>query len=180
MGRIAQYQNDRLPLGEILEAFPEEITEIVPKQTIRLKRELSTCEEAKTMRIYYAMSAGLPGWFAKKLGEEEIPKELTRILRESRWLMDAINNNTKEELPVAQVKAIPITRLHDFVELKKRGNKYSASCPFHKDKTPSFLINENNLFYCFSCHAKGDAIEFYKKLHNVSFPDAVKAMKAYL
>ena len=62
----------------------------------------------------------------------------------------------------------------DHVKLKKRGRKYEGLCPFHEEKTPSFSIDpEKGLFYCFGCHAGGDAIKFVMELDRLSFPEAV-------
>jgi DNA primase len=53
-----------------------------------------------------------------------------------------------------------------FLSLKQKGNSYSALCPFHAEKTPSFTIDcDKDLFYCFGCGAAGDLIEFYVKYH---------------
>jgi len=65
----------------------------------------------------------------------------------------------------------------DHVKLKKRGRKYEGLCPFHEEKTPSFSIdNEKGLFYCFGCHAGGDAIKFVMELDRLSFPEAVERL----
>ncbi|MEY3281949.1 MAG: hypothetical protein RL674_1934, partial [Pseudomonadota bacterium] len=43
------------------------------------------------------------------------------------------------------------------VPLKKMGANYSARCPFHNEKTPSFSVNRNKqFFHCFGCHASGN------------------------
>ncbi len=65
----------------------------------------------------------------------------------------------------------------DHVKLKKRGRKYEGLCPFHEEKTPSFSIDpEKGLFYCFGCHAGGDAIKFVMELERLSFPEAVERL----
>jgi len=65
----------------------------------------------------------------------------------------------------------------DHVKLKKRGRKYEGLCPFHEEKTPSFSIdNEKGLFYCFGCHAGGDAIKFVMELERLNFPEAVERL----
>jgi len=65
----------------------------------------------------------------------------------------------------------------DHVKLKKRGRKYEGLCPFHEEKTPSFSIDpEKGLFYCFGCHAGGDAIKFVMELERLNFPEAVERL----
>ncbi len=52
-----------------------------------------------------------------------------------------------------------------------------APCPFHQEKTPSFHVDDRKgFYYCFGCHAKGDAISFLKEQENVSFIEAVELM----
>lgn len=61
------------------------------------------------------------------------------------------------------------------VQLKKQGKNLMGHCPFHRDDTPSFAVNEQKqFFYCFSCHRSGNVFGFLQQLHNLSFPDAVR------
>jgi DNA primase len=54
-----------------------------------------------------------------------------------------------------------------------------APCPFHQEKTPSFHVDDRKgFYYCFGCHAKGDAISFVTELENVSFIEAVRMLAA--
>ncbi len=55
--------------------------------------------------------------------------------------------------------------------------EYWACCPFHSEKTPSFHIKEHEGFFkCFSCEAGGGTIQFYQKIYNASFPEAVEKL----
>ena len=52
-----------------------------------------------------------------------------------------------------------------------------APCPFHQEKTPSFHVNDKEgYYYCFGCHAKGDAISFVRETENVNFMEAVEIL----
>jgi DNA primase len=63
------------------------------------------------------------------------------------------------------------------VKLKKSGKNYSARCPFHEEKTPSFSVNpEKQFYYCFGCGAGGNAIGFVMDYENVDFPQAVESL----
>ncbi len=54
-----------------------------------------------------------------------------------------------------------------------------APCPFHQEKTASFHVDDRKgFYYCFGCHAKGDAISFVKETENVDFMEAVKILAA--
>ena len=63
------------------------------------------------------------------------------------------------------------------VPLKKKGKEYSACCPFHSEKTPSFTVSQNKQFYhCFGCKANGSAIGFLMEYEHLSFPDAIEEL----
>ena len=63
------------------------------------------------------------------------------------------------------------------VPLKKQGNNYTACCPFHQEKTPSFSVNqERQFYYCFGCGAGGNAIGFIMDFDKVDFPIAVETL----
>jgi len=54
-----------------------------------------------------------------------------------------------------------------------------APCPFHQEKTASFHVDDRKgFYYCFGCHAKGDAIAFVRESENVDFIEAVKILAA--
>jgi DNA primase len=65
----------------------------------------------------------------------------------------------------------------DHVTLKKAGKNYRGLCPFHSEKTPSFMVNEEKqIFHCFGCGAGGDVFTFLMKVGNFSFPQAVEEL----
>lgn len=63
------------------------------------------------------------------------------------------------------------------VQLRKTGRNYSALCPFHDEKTPSFSVNpDKQFYYCFGCGAGGNAIGFLMDYERVDFPQAVETL----
>ncbi|MBC8269042.1 MAG: DNA primase [Rhodospirillaceae bacterium] len=63
------------------------------------------------------------------------------------------------------------------VRLTHKGNEHQGLCPFHKEKTPSFTLNEEKGFYhCFGCGAHGSAIDFVMNMDGLSFPEAVERL----
>ena len=63
------------------------------------------------------------------------------------------------------------------ISLKKSGKNYSACCPFHKEKTPSFSVQpERQFYYCFGCGAGGNAIGFIMNFDQTDFPQAVASL----
>ena len=75
-------------------------------------------------------------------------------------------------------KRIDITDfIREYLQLKKVGINYSALCPFHEEKTPSFMVSpERQSFRCFGCGESGDVISFYQKIEGLSFPEALKLL----
>ena len=64
------------------------------------------------------------------------------------------------------------------VKLIRRGREYVGLCPFHKEKTPSFTVNEDKGFYhCFGCAAHGDVITFVMGFAGCSFREAVEDLR---
>lgn len=65
----------------------------------------------------------------------------------------------------------------DYVTLKKTGKNYKGLCPFHSEKTPSFMVNEEKqIFHCFGCGEGGDVFTFLMKAGQFSFPQAVEEL----
>jgi DNA primase len=64
-----------------------------------------------------------------------------------------------------------------FVNLRKAGQNWKGLCPFHSEKTPSFMVNpRKGIFHCFGCGAGGDGFGFLMKVDRLSFPEAVRAL----
>lgn len=65
----------------------------------------------------------------------------------------------------------------DYVSLKKSGKYYKGLCPFHSEKTPSFMVSEGKqIFHCFGCGEGGDVFTFLMKIKNLTFPEAVEEL----
>jgi len=64
-----------------------------------------------------------------------------------------------------------------YVKLKKAGANFSACCPFHNEKTPSFTVSPSKQFYhCFGCGAHGNAIGFLMEYSGLAYPEAIRAL----
>lgn len=64
-----------------------------------------------------------------------------------------------------------------YLQLKKAGQNYKALCPFHNEKTPSFMVNpERQIFKCFGCGEGGDVFEFLMKMENLDFKEALEIL----
>src|ERR1700759_4950087 len=64
-----------------------------------------------------------------------------------------------------------------YLPLKRAGTNFTALCPFHKEKTPSFNVTPHKqIFHCFGCHKGGDVFKFVQEYENIGFMDAVRRL----
>lgn len=78
---------------------------------------------------------------------------------------------------VAEVKGKTdiVSVIGERIELKKAGRNFKANCPFHGERTPSFMVSsELQIFKCFGCDAKGDVFTFLERFEGMDFPEALK------
>ena len=63
----------------------------------------------------------------------------------------------------------------EFVTLRKAGINYKGLCPFHDDKTPSFMVSPTKgICHCFACGKGGNAVNFLMEHEQISYPDALR------
>src|SRR3954465_5478845 len=73
------------------------------------------------------------------------------------------------------VEILPI--VEDYVQLRKAGGTYKGLCPFHQERTPSFIVTPaRGTFKCFSCGEGGDAISFVQRMDNLDFVGAIETL----
>ncbi len=66
-----------------------------------------------------------------------------------------------------------VAYISTFVPLRRAGGRFVGRCPFHEEKTPSFSVRPDGLFYCFGCGAGGDILRFIELKEGVEFPEAL-------
>ncbi len=67
--------------------------------------------------------------------------------------------------------------ISEYVSLKPSGKGYKGLCPFHQEKTPSFMVDSGRqIFHCFGCGEGGNIFTFIMKMEKVKFPEAVKIL----
>ena len=65
--------------------------------------------------------------------------------------------------------------VNEYVQLKRKGTTYTACCPFHNEKTPSFYVTPaRGIFKCFGCGKAGDAVRFVMEIDGISYPEALR------
>ncbi|HEU4929284.1 MAG TPA: CHC2 zinc finger domain-containing protein, partial [Candidatus Krumholzibacteria bacterium] len=64
-----------------------------------------------------------------------------------------------------------------YVDLKRAGSNFKGLCPFHKERTPSFVVSpDRQTFHCFGCGKGGNVFHFLMEMDGVSFPEAVREL----
>ena len=77
---------------------------------------------------------------------------------------------------IAALRDVPLPVLvADYVTLRKSGPRWTAPCPFHKERTASFTVYKDH-YYCFGCGAKGSSVDFLMRVENLPFPRAAEAV----
>jgi len=86
------------------------------------------------------------------------------------FIPDEVIEEIRERADIIEV-------ISDYVALKKAGRNYKGLCPFHQEKTPSFMVNqEKQLFHCFGCGVGGNIFTFLMKYEQSSFVEAARAL----
>ncbi len=84
------------------------------------------------------------------------------------------SDNTLEQIRAA---SDIVDVIGGYLPLKRAGGNFTALCPFHKEKSPSFNVNPHKqIFHCFGCHKGGDVFTFVKEYENIGFVDAVRRL----
>lgn len=74
----------------------------------------------------------------------------------------------KQKLPIAEF-------IRSYLQLSPAGKNFKALCPFHSEKTPSFIVSpERNTWHCFGCGEGGDIFSFVMRYENIEFPEALR------
>lgn len=65
----------------------------------------------------------------------------------------------------------------NYVELKKAGGNYKAPCPFHDEKSPSFVVSpQKQIYHCFGCGSGGDSVKFVMEYEKLNYPEALEKL----
>jgi len=80
---------------------------------------------------------------------------------------------------VAQIreKIDIVSLISEYIPLKKAGRNFKTNCPFHNEKSPSFVVSsERQIWHCFGCQKGGDSFSFLMEYENLEFPEALRIL----
>jgi DNA primase len=83
----------------------------------------------------------------------------------------------EEKIAELQATADIVEVVSDYIPLKRAGESYKALCPFHHEKTPSFVVSpKKQIYHCFGCGVGGNVFKFLMAMEKIDFPEAVRAL----
>ncbi len=86
----------------------------------------------------------------------------------------ASEENLKNSIDIVDI-------ISNYIEIKKAGANFKANCPFHSEKTPSFVVSPSKqIYHCFSCGVGGDAIQFVKEYEKLNYPEALEKIASIM
>jgi len=92
------------------------------------------------------------------------------FLRRGDMKSDRVLEEIKERIDIVDF-------ISDYVQLRKSGQNWKGLCPFHSEKTPSFMVSPSKqIFHCFGCGAGGDVISFLVQYEHMPFPEALQVL----
>ncbi len=95
-------------------------------------------------------------------------------LKESRKMTGRIPENFLEDI-LGRIDIVEV--ISGYIPLKKAGANFKANCPFHHEKTASFMVSpERQIYHCFGCGESGNAFKFLMRHERMEFPEAVEIL----
>jgi DNA primase len=133
--------------------------------------------ESGDITDYFVRLKRSPEEFVRLLEAAHPAKPRTRQERQPRSPMQSTDSllakriqRIKSAMPIAEI-------IGQYVDLRPSGRTLLGRCPFHDDRTPSFVIYPHSeTFHCFGCRAHGDVISFVQQMEGMSFSQALEAL----
>ena len=92
-------------------------------------------------------------------------------------LISATIASTMDQVALVRQKTDIVQLIQEFIQIKKAGRNFKANCPFHGEKTPSFVISpERQIWHCFGCQKGGDVFTFLMEYEHIEFPEALRML----
>ncbi len=88
---------------------------------------------------------------------------------------------TQDSIDALKARLDIVDVVGSYIELKRAGSSFKAPCPFHEEKSPSFMVNPaRGSYHCFGCGVHGDAIKFVMEYEKLNYPEAIEKLAASL
>jgi len=86
---------------------------------------------------------------------------------------------TQDSIEALKARLDIVDIVGSYIELKRSGSSFKAPCPFHDEKSPSFVVNPSRQSYhCFGCGVHGDSIKFVMEYEKLNYPEAIEKLAA--
>ncbi|MEA3228262.1 MAG: DNA primase [Campylobacterota bacterium] len=84
---------------------------------------------------------------------------------------------TKDSIEALKARLDVVDVVGSYIELKKAGTNFKAPCPFHDEKSPSFVVSPaKQIYHCFGCGAGGDSVKFVMEYEKLNYPEALEKL----
>lgn len=167
-----------------IETFPEakEIIPIKIQEWQELYDRFATIVKQKIADLRRIAKDDFNYWFYREWIKINEGCELSKIqkqIKRLKWLIVDKKKFDSNHITQDDIERAKEVSLLDIAEadtrLRKSGKTYSGLCPFHQEKSPSFVIYpESNTFVCFGCQMKGDVIAYLMNIRKLTFIEAVR------
>lgn len=179
-GSMCSYTYEYPNVLEILEIFPE-AADIVPKALRAARKRKRHIIETET-KPYLARCQALQDGFSEAFWKEaymhlargfrSAVADCERLERLSGIMTDP-SKAVSLQADILRAKAVYPQDIHTFSQLRPVRGGYTALCPIHGDKDPSFRIYQSGRWHCYGCGKGGDTIDFVMLMYKVSFRKAL-------
>lgn len=86
---------------------------------------------------------------------------------------------TQDSIEALKARLDIVDIVGSYIELKRAGSSFKAPCPFHDEKSPSFVVNPaRQSYHCFGCGVHGDSIKFVMEYEKLNYPEAIEKLAA--
>ena len=84
---------------------------------------------------------------------------------------------TQDSIEALKARLDIVDVVGSYIELKKAGGNFKAPCPFHDEKSPSFVVSpQKQIYHCFGCGVGGDAVKFVMEYEKLNYPEALEKL----
>ncbi|MBN2816271.1 MAG: DNA primase [Campylobacterales bacterium] len=84
---------------------------------------------------------------------------------------------TQDSIEALKARLDIVDVIGSYIELKKAGGNFKAPCPFHDEKSPSFVVSpQKQIYHCFGCGAGGDSVKFVMEYEKLNYPEALEKL----